>query len=41
MLGGETGVTPHNIDIDDAPLDEKSPDKVAVNADDGSSSEGE
>ena len=41
MLGGETGVTPHNVDIDDAPQEEKSPEKLAVNADDDSSSEGE
>ena len=41
MLAGETGVTPHNVDIDDTPLDEMSPQKLAVNADDDSNSEGE
>ena len=41
MLGGETGVTPHNVDIEEAPQEDKSPEKLAVNADDDSSSEGE
>ena len=41
MLAGETGVTPHNVDIDDTPLDEKFPQKLAVNADNDSNSEGE
>ena len=41
MIGGETGVTPHNVDIDDTPLEDKSPEKLAVNAEHDSSSEGE